>query len=175
VTDLDIPGLLRALAEQQTALLAAHAESMRVQRVLIERLTTTSVVVHPPECASSEPSRITNATTEDGAVATLASAAPTTVGGSVEHQSEEPTVISAEAEGVVAERAPVTEVVDGDRPVPQVAGGTGPGRSDRYYRSAARHRPAPETVSPQQLNVLRAIHSVGDLGLLVLTFGPHAS
>jgi methylmalonyl-CoA mutase cobalamin-binding subunit len=39
VTDVDIPTVLRALAEQQTALLAAHAESMRMQRVLIEQLT----------------------------------------------------------------------------------------------------------------------------------------
>ena len=30
MTELDIPGLLRALAEQQMALMAAHAESMRV-------------------------------------------------------------------------------------------------------------------------------------------------
>ena len=35
---LDIQGLLRALVEQQTALLGAHAESMRLQRVLVERL-----------------------------------------------------------------------------------------------------------------------------------------
>ena len=35
---LDMQGLLRALVEQQTALLGAHAESMRLQRVLVERL-----------------------------------------------------------------------------------------------------------------------------------------
>ena len=174
MTDVDIPGLLRALAEQQTALLAAHAESMRVQRVLIERLTTTSVVVHPPESATSAPSPATNATTEDSAVATVAPAAPGTVDGSLESQPADPTVISAEPEAVVAESAPVMDVVDSDRPVGHVVGGTGPGRSDRYYRSAAPQRPAPDTVSLQQLNVLRAIQSVGDPGHLVLTFGPHA-
>ena len=42
MTELDIPALLRVLAEHQTAVLAAHAESMRVQRVLIERLTGTT-------------------------------------------------------------------------------------------------------------------------------------
>ena len=36
MTELDIPALLQALAEQQTALLAVHAENMRVQRVFIE-------------------------------------------------------------------------------------------------------------------------------------------
>ena len=35
---LDIQGLLRALVEQQTALLGVHAENMRLQRVLVERL-----------------------------------------------------------------------------------------------------------------------------------------
>jgi hypothetical protein len=35
---LELHGLVRALVEQQTALLQAHAESMRLQRALVERL-----------------------------------------------------------------------------------------------------------------------------------------
>lgn len=92
----------------------------------------------------------------------------------IEGQSPDTIAAGAEPEPVVAELALVTEDVSVDRPVLQVVGGTGQGRSDRYYRSSARPQPTAADVSPQQLNVLRAIHSVGDVGQLVLMFGPHA-
>ena len=51
-------------------------------------------------------------------------------------------------EAVVAEAAPVTEELGGDRPVLKAVAGTGPARSDLYYRSATRPQAAPASVSP---------------------------
>ncbi len=65
LTELDIAALVRALAEQQTALLAAHAESMRVQRVLIERPTNAGTAVSPPERAPGDMSGTASTTAED--------------------------------------------------------------------------------------------------------------
>jgi hypothetical protein len=175
VTEIDIPALLRALAEQQTALLAAHAESMRVQRVLIERLPGTGAAADLAEHLPIDTSSTAKA--PSGAHVTVETVAPTAatdVDDAVEAVSAETIATCSEPEAVVAEAAPAAHDVTGDRPALQVVGGTGQGRSDRYYRSAARPQPAPANVSLEQLNVLRAIHSVGDLGHLVLMFGPHA-
>lgn len=105
MTELDIPALLRALAEQQTALLAAHAESMRVQRVLIERLTNTGAVAHPPDCGPTETGSAPGATTENqvgtDAVAPAGAAA---VADRVEDQSANTIATSVEPEAVVADR-----------------------------------------------------------------------
>lgn len=65
MTELDIPALLQALAEQQTALLAAHAESTRVQRVLIEHLMNTGAVVHSIESGLIATSGTPGAATEN--------------------------------------------------------------------------------------------------------------
>ena len=175
MTELDIAALVRALAEQQTALLAAHAESMRVQRVLIERLTNTGAAVSSPESAPGDTSSTASTTTEEQVVSTtVASATETVVGGPVEGQSADTVATDAGPDVVVAERPPVMEEVDRDGAALQVVGVGSAGRSDRYYRSAARQQPAPVSVNPERLNMLRAIHSVGDLGHMVLMFGPHA-
>jgi hypothetical protein len=175
MTELELAALVRALAEQQTALLAAHAESMRVQRVLIERLSSADRAVPAPESAPAEMSGTASTPTEHQvAFTTIAPAAPTVVGEPVEGQSADTIATGAEREIVVADPPPVMEEVDRDRPAPQVIGGPSAGRSDRYYRSAARQQPAPVSVNPERLNMLRAIHSVGDLGHMVLMFGPHA-
>ena len=72
---IDIQGLLRALVEQQTALLGVQAESMRLQRVVVERLLASgqtiavtaeaapTITAQTPH-ASSEPIATTTPTVE---------------------------------------------------------------------------------------------------------------
>src|SRR5579872_2211925 len=99
MTELDIAALARALAEQQTALLAAHAESMRVQRVLIERLTTVGATVSPPDNAPADTSRTASTTAEDQVVSTtVVPATEKVVGGPFEGQSADAVATGSEHE-----------------------------------------------------------------------------
>jgi hypothetical protein len=148
---------------------------MRVQRVLIEQLTSPGAAVSQPGSAPGDTSATASTTAEEQVVsATVAPATETVVDGPVEGQSADAIATGSEHEIVVAEPPPITEEVDRDRPALEVVGGPSAGRSDRYYRSAARQQPAPVRVNPERLTMLRAIHSVGDLGRMVLMFGPHA-
>src|SRR6266508_6782133 len=54
---VDIAALLRTLTEQQTALLSAHAESARMQRVLVEQLLGSQV--GPAVAAEAAPTVVT--------------------------------------------------------------------------------------------------------------------
>jgi hypothetical protein len=121
VTDTDIAALLRALAEQQTALLAAHAASMRVQGVLIERLTSSGAVAGPPECAPTPTNATTNTSPEDHLVVeSVAPAAARDSSAPLDRSAEVPVDTSAEPELVAAEPPAVTE--EGGRPATSASG-----------------------------------------------------
>jgi hypothetical protein len=172
---LDIHGLLHALIEQQTALLGVHAESMRLQRVLVERLlasdqTLTMTVAAARTIAARTPhdssERIATATpaveavVRDESVPAVESSAPT---------------VPAVGDGPLAESqqttAPVSAPAPGERPALRVVGGTA-GRGDRYYQSA---QPTPvHRISSEGLDVLKRIQSAGEVAQLILVFGPHA-
>ena len=171
---LDIQALLRALVEQQTALLGVQAESIRLQRVLVERLLAS-----------------------DQTLTVAAEAAPTTPApgphdGSERKEAAGPTVealvrndpaavveagapVVATVDGPLAESeqpiAPVSAPASGERPALRVVGGTAiPG--ERYYKSA-QPTPAPR-ISLEGLDTLKRIQSAGEVAQLILVFGPHA-
>jgi hypothetical protein len=172
---LDIQALLRALVEPQTALLGVHAESMRLQRVLVERLLASgqtftmtaeaapAMIGAPSPHAESERSAATAPTVEavvrDESIPAVKASAPlvaTGPGSLVEPQQE---------------AAPILAPAQGERPALRVVGGTAV-RGERYYQSA---RPTPaQRITPEGLEVLKRIQSAGEVAQLILVFGPHA-
>jgi hypothetical protein len=171
---LDIQGLLRALVEQQTALLGVHAESMRLQRVLVERLLASgsaqtvtadaaqTIVAQTPHDSSERMATATpavEAVVRDESVPAVEASAPT---------------VPAVGDGPLAESqqtaAPVSTPAPGERPALRVVGGTA-GRGERYYQSPQQtpvHR-----ISCEGLDVLKRIQSA-ETAQLILVFGPHA-
>lgn len=172
MTDADIQALLRALAEQQTALLAAHAESMRVQRALIDRLGTAG-----PALVADQTERVEVAS----ASSTTRDQPLTSAGTHVEDLDplEPPAGDTVETRSTELEVQPLASQLQvaadpDDRPSLRVVGGTAGARSDRYYRSAPRAQPGPAPVSASDLSTLRAVRGMGEVGHLLLMFGPHA-
>jgi len=154
----DIQGLLRALVEQQTALLDAQAESMRLQRVLVERLLASGQTL--PVIAAATP-----------AVEAIVRVEPVP-----DVESSAPAVPTVDADAPVAESeseqliAPVSAPT-AERPALRLVSGAA-ARCERYYESA---RPTPvQRISPEGLDTLKRIQSAGEVAHLVLVFGPHA-
>ena len=52
---IDVAGLLQRLLEQQTALLQAHGESLRIQRLLVEHLLGTGRTRPRPTRETQQP------------------------------------------------------------------------------------------------------------------------
>jgi hypothetical protein len=172
---LDIQGLLRALVEQQTALLGAHAESMRLQRVLVERLLASDqTLTVTADAAQTIVAQTTHDSSERMATATPAVEAVVRVESVHAVESSAPTVPTV-VDGPLPESqqttAPVSAPAPGERPTLRVVGGTA-GRGERYYQSA---QPTPvHRISPEGLDVLKRIQSAGEVAQLILVFGPHA-
>lgn len=172
---LDIQGLLRALVEQQTALLGAHAESMRLQRVLVERLLASDqTLTVTADAAQTIVAQTTHDSSERMATATPAVEAVVRVESVHAVESSAPTVPTV-VDGPLPESqqttTPVSAPPPGERPTLRVVGGTA-GRGERYYQSA---QPTPvHRISPEGLDVLKRIQSAGEVAQLILVFGPHA-
>jgi hypothetical protein len=172
---LELQGLLRALIEQQTALLSAHAESMRVQRVLVERLlgaapapAAVAVEAVPEMRASPQVESERN-----GAIAATVEVVVPDVPPPVSAHiapAVASTDITPEPQQTV-DPAVAAESPLGERPALRIVGGTAV-RSDRYYQPA--QSKSPQRVSPEMLDVLRRVQAVGDVAHLIVTFGPHA-
>jgi len=171
---LDIQGLLRALVEQQTALLGVQAESVRLQRVLMERLLASGQTLPvtaeaPPPIATQTP----HASSEPIATTTPAVEPVVRVESVPVVKSSAPTVPTV-VDGPVAESeqpiAPVSAPT-AERPALRVVGGPA-AHGERYYQSA---RPTPvQRISAEGLDVLKRIQSAGEVAQLILVFGSHA-
>jgi hypothetical protein len=169
---VDVAGLLANLFQQLTTLLQVQSESVRLQRVLVEQLFGTSSVgdasqpelsvptnASPTVIAPSAPQVCVAAEATDQA--TPAPAGPT---GSAP-------VEPVDAPSSTRATEPATS--------PSAAGGVGVGvgvgenaaYSTRYYR--ARPAPALAPVQPQDLELLRRLHEMGDASRLIVQFGPH--
>ena len=175
----DIQAMLRTLVEQQTAFLNAQAESMRLQRVLVERLlgvdaapqlraaqisALTPTPAPVPNSTPASPGLESRPTTHEG---------PSTQDGpsSVGEQPADPVADAPELHPI-AEPASLT--TPGGQAEERTGNGAA-GRGERYYRAqqptgTAQARP----MSLEGLDVLRRIQATGDVSHLVLTFGPHA-
>jgi hypothetical protein len=145
----DLAALLRALAGQNEALLAAHAESLRLQRLVLERLLEPAPAAAPPARPAAPsavaPSGIAPAAPPADTAPPPATATPPI--GSPEPAREPPPEAS--------DPGPVSTARPRLRVVPPAANPDSSEPPER--RLAALHRLAP----------------AGEAGLLVLTFGAH--
>jgi len=167
--DVGIQTLLRTLVEQQTALLNAQTESMRLQRVLVERLLGAQVSPAVP---------VTHAAPATPALPPLEPQPATKVMPTTEARAPEdrPSDDAPQLVTIVASATSSQPIADPalletlpEPPAPSTS------RGERYYhvRLAADAAPA-RPLSLEGLDVLRRIQAAGELGHLVLTFGPHA-
>jgi hypothetical protein len=165
--------LLRALVEQKTALLGAHAESMRLQRVLLERLlasdqTLTVAIEAAPATPAPGP--------HDGSERKEMTALTVEAVGRDEPAPavDASTPMVATVDGLFAVSyqpiVPVSGPPPGERTALRVVGGTAI-RGERYYKSA-QSTPAPR-ISLEGLDTLKRIQSAGEVAQLILVFGPH--
>jgi hypothetical protein len=146
----DLAGLLRDVLQQQTAMLQVQAESLRVQRMLVERLLG----------ASSLQSQT------DGSASGVAGPA-----------SDDASVCADRETAATPAEAPSDPP---PRPAPGPPPGPAPGaaaadqsaaRGARYYQP--RPSPAADGIAPEQLELLRRLREMRDAGDLILQFGPY--
>jgi hypothetical protein len=142
----ELEAVLKALAEQSTALLAAYAESLRLQRVVLELLQERAAA---PATAGEPagPGTATNTGLDAAHPRTQAATAPAAAD-VVEPAAAEPTGAAVTTSGGTAERPPL-RVVPSRRAVP-----------------------AKEPAGPP-LATLHRLSPAGDCGALVLNFGAH--
>jgi hypothetical protein len=184
VPDGDLQTLLRAMLEQQTALLNVQAENMRLQRVLIERLlgsdATAPVPSAPaelPSLGSSAPESRPATTMTLSEFAATHSATPVGFTPQLPRAVREPSPPEAAASATLlpTPREPARIAAASGQEEPVATRGAPSSRGERYYRAQPVGDALPtRPMSLEALNVLRSIQSVGDLGRLMLTFGPHA-
>jgi hypothetical protein len=161
----DVAVLLQAIVQQQTAMLQVQAESVRLQRLLVERLLGAragdhrlldaepvssalhmNTTVVPP--GTAEPRAMTSTTTSDEAVASEI----------------------AEMAGPNANEAPPIEGagdVSTSGPAPEAQS---PARGARYYQRPP--TPTAKVVKPEELELMRRLQEMRDAGDLILQFGP---
>jgi hypothetical protein len=171
----DLHGLLRTFVEQQTALLGVHAESVRLQRILVERVLGFAAPL-PLSAAAAAPAGAPSPRLESESGAAAAASAETPIPDEPPLDVAGPApIVAGVAEPRQSEDRPTVSAAD-ERPAPplRVAGGA-PMRSDRYYQlSKPLQRTPAQSISLEGLHVLRCIQAAGDVAHLVLTFGPHA-
>jgi hypothetical protein len=194
---------LQALAQQQTALLQAHADGMRLQRVLLEQMLEAGKESEP--LSSAVPDATTTVQMPD-APDVVASSRPTVHSASTPlvpaplltpSDVIEPHPVEAIVTAPVPDperanpvnddtaSAPVREGPEVAGPAPSVVDAsvpenpaTAPAAGSVSRGRAARYFQAHPTrparvVTPRELGVLRSVSDAGDAARLILQFGPH--
>ncbi|MBV9328949.1 MAG: hypothetical protein JO352_35015 [Chloroflexi bacterium] len=172
---VDIHALLRAIVEQQTALLGAHTESLRLQRTLLERVLGSNALPVPLS---------TGAVTASVARPPLLESASGTAPTPGVPVPDAPLLVPAQLATAGSDTEPLPTVEPappaaegGEQPISAPRSPVSPrSRSDRYYQAHTRQteQPTPRPTSLASLDVLRRIQATGEVAHLVLTFGPHA-
>jgi hypothetical protein len=162
--DGDLAGLLQAMLQQQTAMLQVQAESVRLQRLLVERLlgaasdetpvNASGVATAPPSTTAIDRQPLTTADPH-------ASASPP---GPAEIRQDQVAVEFA------TEASPADSLGDAAVGVPS-PGDQNAARGARYYQP--RPSPAVKTVKPEDLELMRRLHEMRDASDLILQFGPY--
>ncbi len=168
----DIASVLQSLVQQQTAilqqgaaLLQVHGESVRLQRLLIERMlgSETEPATVTPAVAPELPQWMS---TSSAAPASAASPAPTP---SPSNAAATP-VLTAAPDSVSVQ--PVADPPPAAAPdVPVVSGSAS--RAALYYQQRPSRVTGPTAMKPQDLELMRRLHEMSDASSLILQFGPH--
>jgi hypothetical protein len=177
---VDLASVVAHLLQQQTALLQVHAESVRMQCMLVERLLGTL-----PDREISAPARQPEPRTASEMAPLTSAPAPAQLPATPAPQaaSAAPVQRSESGSGPAEEVSPatgVTRAVSGlptadDETARGVVIGTGDGGNAaytaRYYRAPQAATFAP--VQPQDLELLRRLREMPESSGLILQFGPH--
>jgi hypothetical protein len=163
--DGDVVGLLQAMLQQHTAMLHVQAESVRLQRLLVERLVG----------GASDETRINPHGVPTAPLPTTAFDLPSLTTPPDSHPStspparaeipQAPLVLDSTTEGSPADSLG-DAAVGMPSPTDQNAA-----RGARYYQP--RPSPAAKTVKPEDLELMRRLHEMRDASDLILQFGPY--
>jgi hypothetical protein len=161
------------LVQQQAALVQIHGESIRMQRLLVERLLGSPVADIATSSSQPEPtvrsgaSPSTNAPPVTEPVGTPAAPAAPSAAAQRPETAVEPPPASSGAHG---DSSPLVVEPGGGR---EVGGGgiENAAYAARYYRARAAPTHAP--VQPQDLELMRRLHEMPQASGLILQFGPH--
>jgi hypothetical protein len=163
--DRTVADLLQAMLQQQTAMLQVQAESVRLQRLLVERLVGAASDETPvsASCVATAPLSTTaiNLQALNTAPDTHASTSPP---GPAEIRQDQVAVEFA------TEASPADSLDDAAVGVPSPADQSA-ARGARYYQP--RPSPAAKTVKPEDLELMRRLHEMRDASDLILQFGPY--
>jgi hypothetical protein len=169
-----------AMLQQQTALLQVHGESIRLQRLLVERF-----IGNVPASGISGPARDPKPAAADAVLSTVAPPPPQPVAvAPAPPVAPMVSVQQSESSNDVADRpvprptstpgSPDSPVVDDEpaRGIDVLVGEEGnAAHASRYYRAPPAACLAP--VQPQDLELLRRLREMRDASGLILQFGPH--
>jgi len=162
----ELTALLRDILHQQTAMLQVQAESVRLQRVVVERLLGVSTQpAGPAGGGSSGPSPAINraAVSSEPPDAPVPAPPPSPPPAPADTQAEPASEKAPELS------PPVESAVDlsfAPAPAEQNAA-----RAARYYQPRA--LPATTRIAPDELELLRRLQEMRDASELILQFGPH--
>jgi hypothetical protein len=165
LADGEVAGLLQAMLQQQTAMLQVQAESVRLQRLLVERLLDAPSVEARIEAPAPAETASWMRATPPPAVTPAPAPDPPTSGpatGDVFRASDRdahPPSDAAQPEGTV----------EGTRSLPPSSEQTAT-RGARYYQP--RPAPAAPIVKPEDLELLRRLQEMREASGLILQFGP---
>ena len=162
----DIAGLLRDILQQQTAMLQVQAESVRLQRALVERLLGASGPPREPAVAASiRPATAAGPGLTDLTTASASSVAPvaTTLLETTKRSPIEP----------APEQAPGSNPLEAesDLPFAPAPAEQSPARGARYYQP--RPSPAARIIAPHELELMRRLQVRRESSDLILQFGPY--
>jgi len=163
--DGDLAGLLQAMLQQQTAMLQVQAESVRLQRLLVERLMG---------AASAESLASDNGAVTAPLSTTAINLPALTTAPDAQVSTSRPVPAEIRQDQVAVELA--TEASPADSLGDAAVGVPSPGdqnaaRGARYYQP--RLSPAVKTVKPEDLELMRRLHEMRDASDLILQFGPY--
>ena len=171
----DLAGVLQTIAQQQTAifqqqaaLLQVHGETVRLQRLLVERMLGNQAGADAAIPApAAEPTEWTLPPTADVPSPPLAAATTTPV--PTETPAPLPPAANPSPTPVAAER-PAEAALPAPPAVPRPTATTP--RAARYYQPTS-FAPSPSPAWQQDLELMRRLREIGDASSLILQFGPH--
>jgi hypothetical protein len=166
ISQPDLTTLLLDILQQQTAMLQVQAESVRLQRVLVERL----LGVSGPQSDAGGPGSIAPTSSKSSVAAglTIASATPATSVPIPPLATPEPARIEATPE---RSAEPTSVEPESDLPFAPAPVEQNPARGARYYQP--RPSPAARNIAPEELELMRRLQEMRESSDLILQFGPY--
>jgi hypothetical protein len=151
----DVTAVLREFLQQQTAMLQVQAESLRLQRVLVERLLGGQGSAQAIGASAASTPLVAPEATVALAETELTEAPPT------EQVSAENTI----------DAPPLQTTTELPTGMPPPADQSATGRGARYYQ--LRPSPTAKVIAPEEVELMRRLQEMRDAGDLILQFGPH--